>query len=126
MTSLAEKFFRGNGLNLGESVVKELVDIDNDPTAKINTGGITTIGHVDDKGGMSAAQQLEKSLIAADFVPRKGLDGSKTFKSKSGYVKISGNNAEVNVNGKKYNVDLNKFKPADIMKLITVSTAPTI
>jgi hypothetical protein len=124
MKSIVEKFFSGRGLNLGESIVNELVDID-DPSnkAKISNGGITTVGHVDDKGiGISnSVANLEKELVSAGFEMKKNLVGDKTFTNhKTGdMVKLSGTKAEIKTSTSKYNVDLSKFNTKQIMSVLT-------
>ena len=112
---------------VGESAVNELVDIE-DPSskAKVSSGGITTIGHVDDKS-KSATADLEKSLIDVGFEQQRTLDGKMFVRHTTGsVVKIKGNFAEVKTNGKKYNVDMTKFKPSDIIKLVGSSTVSAI
>jgi hypothetical protein len=120
--SIVETFFSGKGLNLGESIVKELVDID-DPSnnAKISSGGITTVGHFDDKGISNSAANLEKELVAAGFEMKKSLAGDKTFTNhKTGdMVKLNGTKAEIKTSTSKYNVDLSKFNTKQIMSILT-------
>ena len=100
--------------------VEELVDLDNDPTAKIDHNGISTIGHVDDKNTLAKSNSIENVLSSNGFKKEKNLAGSTVFKHyKTGSsVKVDGTNAEVLSSGKKYRVDLNKINPEDIIKLL--------
>jgi hypothetical protein len=100
--------------------VEELVDLDNDPTARVDNDGISTVGHYDDKGISSGADAIEDILVSNGFKKEKNLAGSTVFRNyKTGSsVKVDGANAEVLASGKKYRVDLNKINPEDIIKLL--------